>query len=361
MRAFIVIDLGYGDSGKGTTVDYLCWKYGIKQVVRFNGGPQAAHNVVTPGGRHHTCSTWGSGTLSGARTHLGEHVLFNPFNAYNEAQHLQELGVKQPYELLTVDARCPVITPWHISRNQILETERGDNRHGSCGQGIGVTMEDVTSDFPHLTAGELRTNGLAKRLCEIADHQADAIVDQLGSGAIRSFPLLGSQGLAYSMERACAGLQVVPKFLDRPPYDVVYEGAQGALIDETHGVAPYHTWSNCTFDNAMGMLRGDEEVIRLGVIRTYLTRHGAGPFATEWPSFRYHEPHNGTNEWQGPFRQGHMDFGLIRHAIEFVGGVDGIALTHLDRSGDILTFERELNVPVMISSWGPTRKEKAWR
>jgi adenylosuccinate synthase len=101
------------------------------------------------------------------------------------------------------------------------------------------------------------------------------------------------------------------------------------LLDEWRGWHPYTTWSTTTFDNALA-LAGSHEVMRLGVVRTYTTRHGAGPLVTEAP-LPLPEPHNGTGEFQGAFRVGHFDAVAHRYAVEVCGGVDALAVTHLDR------------------------------
>jgi adenylosuccinate synthase len=114
---------------------------------------------------------------------------------------------------------------------------------------------------------------------------------------------------------------------------VVFEGAQGVLLDEWRGFHPYTTWSTTTFDNAETLLResGNESAVtRLGVTRTYQTRHGPGPFPTEDPTLDLPEPHNAAGRWQGPFRTGHLDAVALAYAAEVAGGVDAIALTHLD-------------------------------
>jgi adenylosuccinate synthase len=105
------------------------------------------------------------------------------------------------------------------------------------------------------------------------------------------------------------------------------------LLDEWHGFHPYTTWSTTTFANAETLL-ADAGVTagaaRLGVVRCYLTRHGPGPLVTEDPTLELGEPHNSRNEWQGPVRRGHFDAVALRYAMQVTGGVDGIALTHLD-------------------------------
>ena len=118
-----------------------------------------------------------------------------------------------------------------------------------------------------------------------------------------------------------------------PAARCVFEGAQGVLLDEWHGFHPYTTWSTTTFANADGAARrgGPAGTARLGVLRAFTTRHGPGPLVTEdadaarWPT-----PHNPTSPWQGAFRVGHFDAVAHRYALAVAGGVDGLALTHLD-------------------------------
>src|SRR5437764_3581458 len=112
-RAVITVGLGFGDEGKGATVDYLTRKLEADLVVRYCGGCQAGHNVQLPDGRRHTFSQFGAGTLAGARTYLGPNVVIDPPAARREAAHLSEMGVDDPAGLLTVHPRCLVTTPWH--------------------------------------------------------------------------------------------------------------------------------------------------------------------------------------------------------------------------------------------------------
>jgi adenylosuccinate synthase len=117
---------------------------------------------------------------------------------------------------------------------------------------------------------------------------------------------------------------------------VVFEGAQGVLLDENYGFHPHTTWSTTTFANADALLDSagfSGERTRLGVLRGYFTRHGPGPFVTEDAALleKLHEPHNDAVGWQGGFRVGPFDAVAARYALAIAGGVDGIALTHLDR------------------------------
>jgi adenylosuccinate synthase len=111
----------------------------------------------------------------------------------------------------------------------------------------------------------------------------------------------------------------------------VFEGAQGVLLDEWRGFHPYTTWSTTTVDNAMALLDG-EDAYRLGVVRTYTTRHGAGPLVTEDAGLTgaFPDAFNGTGPWQGAFRVGHFDAVAHRYAVRVSGGIDALAVTHAD-------------------------------
>src|SRR5262249_48054229 len=115
-RAIITVGLGFGDEGKGATVDFLTRKFEADLVVRYCGGSQAGHNVELPDGRRHTFSQFGAGTLAAVpappRTYLGPNVIIDPLALAREADHLAELGVRIPTQLLTVHPRCLVVTPW---------------------------------------------------------------------------------------------------------------------------------------------------------------------------------------------------------------------------------------------------------
>ena len=113
-KTFIVVGLGFGDEGKGSVVDSLVRKYNARLVVRFNGGSQCAHNVVTPDGRHHAFRQFGSGTfVPGVATLLSKYMLVDPMAAVVEASLLADIGVPDAFNRLYVDERAFVVTPYH--------------------------------------------------------------------------------------------------------------------------------------------------------------------------------------------------------------------------------------------------------
>jgi hypothetical protein len=121
----------------------------------------------------------------------------------------------------------------------------------------------------------------------------------------------------------------------KEPGHVIFEGAQGVLLDQDWGFHPHTTWSECTFANAQRLLAGGGggRVERLGVLRAYHTRHGAGPFPTESAEFEAFsaDDHNRPTPWQHGFRSGAFDLVLARYALEVIGGCDGLVLTHVDK------------------------------
>ena len=337
MRAMMVVGLGLGDEGKGSVVDALVREHRARWVCRFNGGPQAQHNVVTSEGAHHTFSQWGSGTLAGAGTYLGPKVLVDLPAMMLEGEALARL-TPMPRSSHLVDERCPVILPWHVAANRLREMARevaGEGRHGSCGRGVGECRVDAMAGR-EVTAGDLMRGDLAALLrvsCE-AKFEEVRDLDVVGPMASLEWRKLTPQqgdfdGLARSLRRM---MEAVTLSYGAPWEDddtVIFEGAQGVLLDQDYGFHPHTTWSDTTLSWAEELAVDSEDVTRIGVTRAYATRHGAGPLPTENLWSRWPEPHNGTSEWAGRFRQGHLDTLTLTYASR-VQEIDEVALTCLD-------------------------------
>lgn len=328
----VVVDLGFGDAGKGATVDWLCSPQAdldVAAVVRFNGGAQAAHNVVN-GERHHTFSQFGSGTLNGVPTFLSQFMLVEPISLASEARALEAVGVQGPFDLLAIDRRALLTTPIHVAANRAREDARGGNRHGSCGKGIGETAAYALERPDAPTVGDCqRPDVLARKLENMAAYYGPLITDSR-----HGYPAIADMVDMYAECAAVVDI-VGPGALESIGAGgrLIFEGAQGVLLDEWRGFHPHTTWSTVEPSNARAMIAeiGRESYV-LGVTRTYTTRHGAGPFPAEDSALGAVLPelHNGVGEYQGSFRVGHFDTMLLRYAIEVCGGVDGLALTHLD-------------------------------
>jgi adenylosuccinate synthase len=338
VKAFVVVDLAFGDSGKGGITDFLVREHKAGLVVRWNGGAQAGHNVVTADGLHHTFSQFGAGTFAGARTHLSEDVVIHPTALLVEARRLEAKGVADPLSRLTIAESARVVTPFHQAAGRIRELA---TRHGSCGVGVGEAVRDgLEHAGDALRARDLLGDCRAKlariqeRLRTVPD------VDDPRAKAERAV-LDDARIIDRWLDAIAPMLRCIAPDAISLEGSVVLEGAHGVLLDEWRGFHPHTTWHTCTSDAALDWLkrRGFEgDVTRLGVLRTYLTRHGAGPFPTE-AALPFKEPHNDASGWQGAFRTGWPDLMLVKYAIA-ISPVDGIALTHCDRRTDWRTATR---------------------
>jgi len=347
-HATIVADLGFGDAGKGTTVDFLARQGRVSAVVRFNGGAQAAHNVITPDGRHHTFSQFGSGTfVPGVRTHLSRFMLVDLYALRDEAAALSQLGCHDPLSRLSIDEDALLVSPYHRCANMVREALRS-RHHGTCGMGIGETMAHSLA-FPDqvVRAGDIRNPDRFREKHErIREHFCEEfkpsleMLDRTTRGHYASALCDTNFASAWTQDMLQFGgaLQIRSgdylRQLAREG-NLLFEGAQGTLLDEWYGFHPHTTWSTTTFDNALALLREigyEGDVKKLGVLRAYQTRHGAGPFVTEDAELtrRLPEAHNGDKGWQRQFRVGWFDAVMARYALEVCGGADGLVLTHLD-------------------------------
>jgi adenylosuccinate synthase len=350
-NTLLTVDLGFGDAGKGSMVDFLTRAEGAHTVVRYNGGAQAAHRVVTADGREHIFSQFGSGAFAGAGTHLSRFMLLDPLAMEAEASHLQGIGVADPFVVTTIDRRALVISPFHRTINRLREVARRHRRHGSCGVGIGETMIDFLQhgeqvifagdlDHPDRLADKLhfvREVNLAKLASlhaqlpddEGVESERDLLVDPATLEWLMD---------AYASFAAHANLVAGSHLRDllRQPGTVIFEGAQGVLLDEWRGFHPHTTWSTTTLANADRLLAEagyTGTVTRLGITRAYTTRHGAGPLVTEDAELTRLLPDaaNLYGEWQQGFRVGWLDLVLLRYACDVVGQLDALAVTCLDR------------------------------
>lgn len=367
MRAVLLAGMGFGDESKGASCDALTRALPVDTIVRYGGGCQCAHNVVTPEGVHHTFSQFGSGMLANNKvsTHLSRFMLLDPLAFVREGD---ALSVKTPYvwERTTVDKRCVVITPLHSQLNKLREKARGSKRHGSCGRGVGVAREfnlahgDAIPLAGDLEKFNLTLYGKLDHLWNLMSEETYKLAQNL---QIPKRDVITFEDVYRMYNKVVFPSRIVDGL--EPAETMVFEGAQGVLLDETYGTAPHNTWTDTTFKNADTLLDelGITDRYRIGCLRTYHTRHGAGPFPTEDELLKAVLPelHNGTGEFQGEFRVGYFDFELAGMAIGIARGIDCISLSHLDylpALGMKEDFPEQLeeifNVPVGMRANGPT-------
>jgi adenylosuccinate synthase len=255
-----------------------------------------------------------------------------------EAEHMESVGIGDAFARTWVSRRARVITPYQQAANRVRERLRGRAAHGSCGVGVGECVADAFA-YPDegIIAGILDDQAELRRRLRRQRERKRAELSAIGADS-SDLALFDDVEL---VDRVSAVWGHVVSRLSRLDDDalvrmirnaptVIFEGAQGALLDERYGFHPHTTWSRCTAEGAME-LAGDRPLTRLGVIRAYTTRHGAGPFPTEDPSMNLPELHNPDGH-AGRFRVGALDVVLLRYALR-VAPMDGLAVTCLDRVG----------------------------
>lgn len=337
-----VLDLAFGDSGKGLFIDALTRRLRAHTVVRFNGGAQAGHNVVAPS-QHHTFSQFGAGTfVPGTRTLLLDPFVLHPTALLIEAQSLASKGITDALPRLQIDARCRITTPFHQAAGRLRELLRGKDAHGTCGVGVGETVrQSLTHPAQTIRYGDLLLPEAAA--LEKLHAQRETLLAELHSGSGEELKVLQDDSLALrwlrtarALARQCppAGIEALTQQLQQPGA-VLFEGAQGLLLDEWRGFHPHTTWSSTTpaaLEAALAKLGLHVPIEHHGVLRTYLTRHGAGPMPTQDDTLdeSLPEPHNHAESWQGRFRRGHLDAVLLRYALECCPELSGLLISHLD-------------------------------
>jgi adenylosuccinate synthase len=261
-----------------------------------------------------------------------------------EAEALGRIGIHDALARLGIDAQCRITTPYHQSAGRLRELLRGTDAHGTCGVGVGETVRHSLAQTDEVIRyGDLHGAPLDKLMATRATLLAEFLPQCEGIAACREElavlrdETLGQKWMlsARALARNCPPLSVdeIAARLQRPGC-VLFEGAQGVLLDEWRGFHPHTTWSSTTtaaVESVAARFGIAERIEHYGVLRSYLTRHGTGPLPTHDPSLdALPEPHNSGDGWQGRFRRGHPDAVLLRYALEAVGPLSGLLVSHLD-------------------------------
>jgi adenylosuccinate synthase len=375
----VVIGANYGDEGKGLLVDYLANEALTEDLsvlnVRFNGGAQAGHTVVTPEGSRHVFSHIGAASFTGASTYLAKPFIVNPLVYCLERKSLQTKLTKLPH--LFVDNACPVTTPFDVGFNQTIETKRGNLRHGSCGLGIGETIERHTAG----TDFQLTVNDLINR--KILLDKLDYIKQVWVPLRAKHLDIDAQELIQTADYNLTLWLAFVDEFLQHTSicnhdilkdYDfVLFEGAQGLALDQNlwSPSNPYVTRSNCGLANVVDLARWLQQpnISATYVSRSYITRHGRGPLPNEreMPTWVIDET-NKPNNWQESLRYAPNTFvetfdriqNDLSHFKESIVKITAdLAITCLDELPSDVLFEHRLHTIFTqnsrYNSWGPTR------
>ena len=332
MANVTVIGAQWGDEGKGKIVDWLASR--ADAVVRFQGGHNAGHTLVIDGVTY-KLSLLPSGIVSGTLSIIGNGVVLDPWALRDEIAKLEGQGVTITHENFAIADNCPLILPLHGDLDNMREAAAGKGKIGTTGRGIGPSYEDKVGrrairvcDLAHLDAIE----PLLDRLC--VHHDAlragfdqppvdkPALLDALRD--VAPFVLQFAQPVWKRLKK-----------VRRAGARILFEGAQGVMLDVDHGTYPFVTSSNTvsgTAASGSGLGPGSTGFV-LGIVKAYTTRVGSGPFPTELNDAvgqrlgeRGHEFGTVTGRQR---RCGWFDAVLVRQSCA-ISGVTGIALTKLD-------------------------------
>ncbi len=277
----VVIGTQWGDEGKGKVVDLLTDK--AAAVVRFQGGHNAGHTLVIDG-KQTILHLIPSGVLrDGVRCLIGNGVVLSPSALLEELEMLDKSGVPAR-ERLGISAACSLILPYHIALDQAREKARGKQAIGTTGRGIGPAYEDKTSRRGIRLGELLDPEHFKERLREVLDYH---------NFALEHYFKCDTVDYGQVLDEALAQAEVIAPFvvdvpgvlheLRRSGKNVLFEGAQGALLDIDHGTYPFVTSSTTTAGGAAsGSGVGPRDLDHIvGIVKAYTTRVGAGPFPTE--------------------------------------------------------------------------------
>ena len=329
----VVLGTQWGDEGKGKIVDLLTEQ--VDAVVRFQGGHNAGHTLVI-GGQKTVLHLIPSGVLrAGVQCLIGNGVVLSPEALLKEIDTLESSGVPV-MDRLKVSAACPLILPYHIALDQAREARRGENKIGTTGRGIGPCYEDKAARRA-LRLGDLRDAArFQASLEEVLDYHNHILQHYYGVSPVSPAAVL-DEALAHG-ERLLPMMADVTSLLHdyrASGAKLLFEGAQGSLLDIDHGTYPFVTSSNTTAGgtatgSGFGPLYLDYV---LGITKAYTTRVGSGPFPTELfdeTGLRLAERGHEFGATTGrPRRCGWFDAVALRTAVN-INSVSGLCLTKLD-------------------------------
>jgi len=332
-QSVVVLGAQWGDEGKGKIVDLLTERVGA--VVRFQGGHNAGHTLVI-GGEKTVLHLIPSGILrEGVLCLIGNGVVLSPAALKKEIGELEAKGI-DVRSRLKISPATPLIMPYHIALDQAREKAAGGKAIGTTGRGIGPAYEDKVARRGVRVADLSYPEQLADKLRSTIDYHNFVLTKYLGVDGV-DYQAVLDEALAFGeyvdpMKHDVAGLL---HQLRREGKRVLFEGAQGSLLDIDHGTYPYVTSSNTTTGGALAGTGVGADAIDyvLGIAKAYATRVGGGPFPTELDDAVGEEIRKRGQEFGAttgrPRRCGWIDIVALKRAVA-INGINGLCVTKLD-------------------------------
>ncbi len=333
MNSVVVVGAQWGDEGKGKIVDWLSGR--ADAVVRFQGGHNAGHTLVVDG-ISYKLSLLPSGVLRPeAVSAIGSGVVIDPWSLLSEIEALEQRGIPLPPGRLRVSETACLILPIHRDLDKMREERAGARRIGTTGRGIGPAYEDKVGRRAIRVADLLERDSLEAGVDRLLAHHGP-LRNGLGADPVDRRKLVQSlRELAPKIAPYVAKVWAEVAEWQKSGKRILFEGAQGVMLDVDYGTYPYVTSSNTVAGQALvGTGTGVRPApFTLGIAKAYATRVGAGPFPTELADevgerlgVRGREFGTVTGRKR---RCGWLDATMLRQAVR-ISGIDGIALSKID-------------------------------
>ncbi|WP_347554296.1 adenylosuccinate synthase [Robbsia sp. KACC 23696] len=340
-RNVVVVGTQWGDEGKGKIVDWLTDH--AQGVVRFQGGHNAGHTLII-GGKKTILRLIPSGIMrDGTACYIGNGVVLSPEALFKEIGELEAAGL-HVRDRLFISHACTLLLPSHVAIDQAREKKRGNDKIGTTGRGIGPAYEDKVARRGLRVQDLFDPARFAERLKEILDYHNFQLTQYLGVEAVDFDETLAKMlGFAKDLAPMCADVSAKLAAVNAGGGSLLFEGAQGTLLDVDHGTYPFVTSSNCVAGAAAaGAGVGPHRLhYVLGITKAYCTRVGSGPF----PSELYDADNPDAQDPVGidlakigkefgsvtgrPRRTGWMDVAALKRSIQ-INGISGLCITKLD-------------------------------
>lgn len=380
MDNFILCGMQFGDEGKGTFVDYLIYNQNIDCIVKYNGGSQASHTVITPSRIVHKFSQLGSGMFSEkCHTYLTDNMVINIENLLVELDVFSsktKIPIPELINRIHIHENCFIVTPYHKLINKLRELSKGDNRRGTVGTGVsevqyllneqkkfpceqplGLMIKDIYNHY--------NNNSIIERLQALQEYvlsfylQNQEIIsknipDELKENLSKEisfllhpkafFTIASHYITEFKYARKEFNLQkCLYSNYDsaiRTYHNAIYEGSQGLLIDNVYGIKPNTTFLDTTNSFALSLSHANDVTHKIGITKAFMSRHGLGIFPTESStvSNQISDENQNFSFWNGKIRFGWFDSILVRYA-QSINKVNELYLSALDKLDDFDTIK----------------------
>ncbi len=332
-KNIVVIGTQWGDEGKGKIVDWLAES--AHGVVRFQGGHNAGHTLWV-NGKKTILRLIPSGIMHPSVTcYIGNGVVLSPEALLKEISELEAAGLDVRSRLKISEA-CPLILPYHIALDQAREARRGDAKIGTTGRGIGPAYEDKVARRALRVQDLFDPVGFRAKVEEVLDLHNFVLTQYLGAQAVSIDEVVNqAMALAPAIAPMVADVSSALFAVQQAGKNLLFEGAQGALLDVDHGTYPYVTSSNCIAGAAAAGAGVGPQTLNyvLGITKAYATRVGSGPFPTELLDETGARLASVGKEFGSvtgrPRRCGWFDGAALKRSVR-LNGISGLCITKLD-------------------------------